>query len=656
MDLRQIAKKATLLIFFAFLSLQFFAQDNCNYQRPHQTDNWIFGEQAGLYFDSAGVIAAPTAKSFALPNGVSSMSDNNGNLLMFSNGLKVWNGDYEVIPNGDVLKGNNYATQSSLIVPHPGDRRKYYLFTVDMYIPPFFSDGVNYSIVDLTDGNFGQVTNKNTFLHSENAQKITGTIHDNGTDYWVVTHGFGPGTGNTFYSYLVSDTGLVENPVISTTGTVHQGGDNNSAGYMKISPDGTTLALVIPLDGIVELFDFNPEDGRVSNPRTSSGGRFNYGFGVEFSPDNSKLYISTNPLGNDTSYLYQLDLSAGDPFSTPFVVEKYAVQQLRSADSLMGGLQLGTDGRIYMAKFRRGLVSSAYIGVIYNPNRPGDACNYNSLNYQSNNGLSLAGGGSLFSLPNFVTSFLDIPHFTYINQCHQDTTLFSITNTANIDNTTWEFDDDEGEQVIFDPLNPGYVFDEPGDYTVELTETFDDADYLTSRSVRVHPRPFVDLGKGTDTLYILPNTSVVLDAGTWDYYYWQPSGSTQRYLEASQEGLYQVTVVDSNCCSSTDQVYVMVTELYFPNAFRPESSIPQNSTFRVVGNISALGGYVLQIFDRWGGMIFESENPAEGWDGTSGGKPMPVGTYVYRAVFQGFDTDDSPGTEFKYNGTVTLVR
>jgi gliding motility-associated-like protein len=524
-----------------------------------------------------------------------------------------------------------------------------------MYIPPLFTDGINYSVIDLTN-NAGTVTDKNTPLLTENAQKITATLHENGEDYWVVTHGFGANKGGSFYTYLVSDTGVVADPVISNVGHTHQGNENNGAGYMKISPDGKKLALVVPEDGILEIFDFDQSNGQVRNPQTSTAGQFNFGFGLEFSPDNSKLYVSTSPLGNDTNYLYQLDLGAGDPFSSPYVVEKYAVNQLGSADSLMGALQLGVDGKIYMSKFRRGLVGKSNLGVIYNPNRPGEACNYNSLNYVINNGLSLAGGLGLVGLPNFVSSFLYIPHFTYIDQCHQDTTLFSITNTANIDNTSWDFDDDEGEQVIFDQLQPGFVFDEPGDYTVELTETFDGVDYTTSSNVRIHSLPFVDIGNGADTLYILPNTSVVLDAGDYDFYFWQPSGSTGRYLEASQEGLYSVVVVDSNCCRNGDQVYISVTDLYFPTAFRPESSIPQNAVFKVVGNVSALGGFVLQVYDRWGQLIFETENPSVGWDGSVNGNPAPVGTYVWRSVFKGYDVNDQPGPEFKYSGTVTLLR
>ena len=70
----------------------------------------------------------------------------------------------------------------------------------------------------------------------------------------------------------------------------------------------------------------------------------------------------------------------------------------------------------------------------------------------------------------------------------------------------------------------------------------------------------------------------------------------------------------------------------------------------------SLGGYLLQVYNRWGQLIFETENPSEGWDGTYNGEPVSMGTYAWKSVFQGFDVGDTPGTEFKYNGTVTLIR
>jgi gliding motility-associated-like protein len=655
--LRKLVAPLALLAFLIFsLSLQLYPQNDCNYVRPHQADQWIFGNQSRLMFNVEPVQSNPTASAYSLPNGCATIADANGNLLFFTNGLKVWNKGIYQMENGNDLKGNNFATQSSLIVPNPGNRNQYYLFTVDMYIPPLFTDGVNYNIIDFSNNSDGEVVSKNNLLLTENAQKITGVQHRNGRDYWVIMHGFGPEKGNSFYSFLVGDTGLITNPVISNIGTVHQGNENNAAGYMKTSPDGSKLALLIPEMGIAEIFDFNNETGQVSNVKSSGPGTFIYPFGLEFSPNSSKLYISTSPLGNGTNYLYQMDLESSDPFSTMYVVHQFDVHDIGTADSLMGALQLAPDGRIYLTKFRRGVLGKRYLGVIYNPDRPQDACNYNQLNYATNNGYNLDNSESLIGLPNFVTSFLKIPHFTYYDQCHHDTTEFNITNKANIDNTNWQFNDPDGVQVFNDPLNPGYVFSEPGDYNVELTETFNNIDYQYSEQVRIHALPFVDIGNGVDTIYILPNSSIQLDAGDYDSYYWQPGGLTDRYYDVTQEGLYSVIVTDSNCCQNSDKVYVKYSVLAFPTAFNPNSPIEVNREFKVIGNINALESYVLQIYNRWGQLIFETKNPGEGWNGTQKGELVPGGTYVWTAVFKSFASDLQPQLTLKKRGLVTLVR
>ncbi|HEY9115018.1 MAG TPA: T9SS type B sorting domain-containing protein [Bacteroidales bacterium] len=628
---------------------------SCEYIRPHQADQWIFGNYGWIDFSSDSPVAVPSSFNYSTPNGVSTIANSNGGLLIHTNGLEAWGGIY-LMANGEGLYGNNFATQSSVIVPNPGNAKQYYIFTVDMYVPPIFIDGVNYSIADFSNNAGGEIISKNNFLIGSNAQKITAVQHTNGTEFWVIAHGFGPATGNTFYSYLVSDTGLMTTPVESKVGYVQQGEANNSGGYMKTSPNGKKIALVVPEDGVAELFDFDASTGKVSNPKSSTVGQFFYPFGVEFSPDNSKLYISTSPLGSATNFLYQFNVSDANPFTNPYIVHQFNVNEVGAADSLMGALQLGTDGKIYLAKFRRSVLGMRYLGVVYNPDRPLDACNYNELNNIPNNGLYLGGAESLIGLPNFVTSYLDIPHFTYYNHCQNDTTIFSITNSANIDDADWNFNDTEGDEVITTPLSPGFVFSQPGNYTVDLTEIFNGQNYSYSENVTIYPLPYIDLGQGTDTIYILPNTSIQLDAGDFDSYYWTPGGSTDQYYNVTQEGLYTVTVVDSNCCQNSDAVYVMFADLTFPSAFNPNSKIQENTVFKVLGDSRALSGYQLQIYNRWGQLIFETSDPLEGWDGTYKGQPSQMGTYVYKSTFTSFESGIQPAINKEVSGTVTLVR
>ena len=518
-------QKVFILALILLFPLSFFAQQerDCNYERPHQADQWVFGNNAQIDFTGADPAVSSTP-SFPLVNGVACISDEDGNLLMFTNGVQLWNGNYNLLEYGSGLKGNKFATQSSLIVPDPGNQYQYYIFTVDLYVEPVFTNGINYTLVSFKNKPGGTVLSKNNPLAVKNAQKITGVRHANGHDYWVITHGFGAQEGGTFTVWLVTDKGVEEFKQFNI-GYKHEGDDNNGAGTMKLSPNGKKLGLVVPFDGVIELYDFDTETGEIDNPeQVQDLTKYKYVFGLEFSPDNSKLYVTTSPLDDWTNYLYQFDLKTASPLDNPVIIDQFTVSQLGSNDSLMAALQLAVDGKIYMAKFRRGLLGKNYLGVINNPDRPGLECNYNTLDMVSNNGLYLNGSESLLGLPNFITSFLDIPHFTFYNQCHHDTTEFKITNTTNIEDTDWDFDNPEGNTVSNDTYAPSYVFSDPGDYTVELTETFNGKDYTYSYPVRIHPLPFVDIGAGNDTIYILPNSSITLDAGDYDFYEWQPGG------------------------------------------------------------------------------------------------------------------------------------
>ena len=660
-----------ILLFFAGYNSIAFSQTltPCDYHRPQEADQWRFGDDAGIDFTNLENPAPVDGNFFGdytalAPGGVSAISDKDGHLLMYCNGFNIWNSSSIIMSNGDGLKGNNGSTMTSLIVPNPGNENQYYVFTLDMYFPGFFEDGIRYNVVDFTNNGNGSVITKNEMLFEQNTQKIAAIKHKNGKDYWIVTHGFGDDKGDSFYVFLLSDE-LSTTPVISKVG-LKENYDinnfqsfNNEAGYMVASPDGSMLAQVVNFDGYVELFDFDNATGKVSNARNSTPGVIKGPYGVAFSADNSKLYVTTAPLDNSTNFLYQFDLSQANPLDNPFIVD--AMEVTATSQVLYGALQLATDGKIYVAKFIKGLPNNnkyPSLARINNPNRPGNECNYNSLDGIDQEEFDLSNGSCFSGLPAFPNSFLDIPHFWSYHWCHHDTTTFAIRNTANITTASWNFTsvDPNGEELAnSNMLRPSYVFSEPGSYNIELTEEFNGNQYISHNLVVIHPLPNVKLS-ASDTIYILPNSSVKLDAGEYDYYYWQPDGTTDRFLNVTAEGQYSVTVVDTNCCKNADTVYVKYAKLYYPNAFKPSSTYDENRLFGVIGPVQSIAKYQLRVFDRWGKMLFLSEDPNQGWDGTYNGQEMPGGVYVWSAVMESFASDIAEPITLKKSGTVLLVR
>ncbi|WP_157807316.1 T9SS type A sorting domain-containing protein [Hymenobacter chitinivorans] len=316
------------------------------------------------------------------------ISDPAGNLLFYTNCVNVWNRNHQLMPNGQNLGGHESATQGALIVRNPANASQYYLFVVDG-CDNYLVGGLKYSLVDMTQqGGLGGVTARATQLSTvQVTEKLTAVRHANGKDTWIVVHGWNT---NTFYAYLLTASGISSTPVTTSIGAVHSGGggntDNaNGVGYMKASAAGNKLALAIR-DGNFELFDFNNATGMLSNyvplPQNFRS------YGVEFSPDGSRLYGSTL----NGNRIYQFNVLAGS--ATEIAASATLVGTSTPASAYIGALQLASDGKIYAA-----LYNSLTLGVINNPNSLGTDCNY------SNSGPALGGRLSQLGLPNFPNAF-----------------------------------------------------------------------------------------------------------------------------------------------------------------------------------------------------------------------------------------------------------
>ena len=306
------------------------------------------------------------------------------------------------MPNGTGLLGDPSATQSSVVVPHPGNPDQYYIFTVPANESPvFLSSGLYYSIVDLTlNGGLGDLSTKNVFLNGPVSEKVTSVVHQNDQHVWVITHLW---NSDAFYVYLIDDMGIQNTPVISNVGSVHSGDLTNSAGYLKASVDGSKLALTrllydpaFPSDfpSQIEIFDFDNATGQVSNPIISTVPYFRV-YGLEFSPDSKKLYFANNTpsLSLDPMEIYQINLEAGSATDILNSATIIGTHTKSSSAFFTGALQLGRDGKIYVS-----VVGSNFLGAIQNPDQLGTAANY------TENGADLGGRIAQFGLPNFIYS------------------------------------------------------------------------------------------------------------------------------------------------------------------------------------------------------------------------------------------------------------
>lgn len=339
---------------------------------------WYFGDHAGLDFNNSPPTVLLDGQTYLIPTGFphnegsTVISDSAGMLLFYSNGRKAWNRNHQVMTNGDSLLGHPSSTQSALIVPQPMSDRFFYLFTTDAFVDDNLQYGFRYSIIDMcADNGLGDVipSSKNILLLDTVAEKLAAVRHANGIDYWVVTHKY---FSDAFYAFQLTANGIT-NTVISHSGSVHQSSTSpfdtwSAIGQMKISPDGSRIGLCFTntTPAVAEVFSFNTATGIVSSCLPLPVDSLCPGaYGLEFSPDNSKVYITNAALS-----VCEADLTAGggDPDSISNSLITIYQPPVNMND---GGLQLGPDDKIYIAQLNR-----PYLSVIDNPNGYGASCNF----------------------------------------------------------------------------------------------------------------------------------------------------------------------------------------------------------------------------------------------------------------------------------------
>ena len=120
----------------------------------------------------------------------------------------------------------------------------------------------------------------------------------------------------------------------------------------------------------------------------------------------------------------------------------------------------------------------------------------------------------------------------------------------------------------------------------------------------------------------------------------------------SQILFYQIRAVSNDAVpkESLSNLFRVQLEvlIFLPNAFTPNGD-DLNDFFEAKGQF--FQNFSMKIFNRWGELIFVSDNPDVGWDGTFNGKPMPEATYVYRV-----DVTDFTGLKTSKSGGVLLIR
>lgn len=145
--------------------------------------NWVFGQNAGLDFSTS----TTSGNQINTLEGCACISGANGNLLLYTDGQRVWDGGHFQRAMG--LQGNPSSTQSAIIVPNPVNKDQYYVFTADGASGG--NNHVNGILIDTST--WAPVTQLSSIMTMpptngfSPTEKLTAIQHANCKDFWVIT-------------------------------------------------------------------------------------------------------------------------------------------------------------------------------------------------------------------------------------------------------------------------------------------------------------------------------------------------------------------------------------------------------------------------------------------------------------------------------------
>jgi WD40 repeat protein len=537
---------------------------------PDQSNNiWYFGDGAGLDFnpdpdDENAPVPRPIAEAHPqnIPAGTSTISDQAGQVLFFTDGQSVWDLNGTLMENGSDIGGSNTASQAVLAVAVPTQPTLFYLFTTQETASG--SNEVRFSLVDIKAENttgVGNVVTKNNFLFSPSTEHSAAL--NAGDITWAVFHELG---NNTFRAYPVSSQGIGQS-VLSSVGSSH--GFNSGVGTMKFSPDGSKLAVTISEGGCnrVELFDFNQQTGVLTEYALVDLGCVGDVYGLEFSADSDRIFLSYRDGGPGIEEYIIKEVGPSCPTcfaaaNTPALRAACILSTKKvlsgTAGLDLGSLQIASDGQIYVA-----VVGSNRIGQI----QVGTGCTAASTFNQD--AVEAMPGTSNLGLPSFTQNSgssipepaLGIPPTLCLDPVSGATATLEGGGEPDIDSYFWTITHEDGTVIRSNFGGPGdqfqnleQIFTKAGTYTIELrVDRCAEIGYFTAEgTLEIVAPPAVTLATDATLCEGTPVTLTAINgydpaSGLYDFLWTNAAGTVfgdanSNTITVTEESIYTVVV------------------------------------------------------------------------------------------------------------------
>ena len=256
-----------------------------------------------------------------------------------------------------------------------------------------------------------------------------------------------------------------------------------------------------------------------------------------------------------------------------------------------------------------------------------------------------------------VTCAMPTAGFTVTDSDICQGTCLTFTDNSTGNPTSWHWSFGGGSPSSSTSQNPGQVcFYHTGTYTVKLIVSNSIGSDTITHIIKVYGIPVINAGVDQT----IDNGSEVLlqtSGSTNGIYSWTPStglscsACPSPMASPNETTVYTVTITNPYGCSASDSVMVTVNIIEgigVPSAFSPNGD-NENDVLYVEGD--GIVELSFMVYNRYGQLVFESNDPIYGWDGTFKGKPENPGVFAYTVAYTLIS-----GAKGELKGNVTLVK
>lgn len=688
------------IILFFLLTISFSARGQ------NQNKNWHFGSGISINFN---VLPLSVVQSnIDVVESAAAVSDDNGQLLFYTSGHKIWNRNGAEMPNATGLLGNGPFSgyivgsghRSVQIIRHPGNPDQYYVVSGDAYEQP--TRNLQYSLVDMSlDNGLGDVVpaQKNIQVMNNCSEFLSVFRGNDCNSYWLIARAEQPASAKPVYAFKVDQNGFNPVPVISNPPP-----NLGTPGFdeLYLLNDQETAVGVNKHNVIAINFDGNT--GTFSNFQPvysfmNSGGLANRAFALSL--NRTKLYVIESGVN-----VFQYDL---DQIANPAAFSNSRTLAITDTGSNFLNMRAGPDGHLYL--LARGL--SSKIARMTNADGPVSNTTYdnNFMEYMYPWMSPTAMG-----YYNLGTDVVSNPPPDTLYHPAKDTLLCfgeslvlqgSVTNAAS-----YKWNDSSSQstltvstpgtywvrsvykcQVTIDTIivrNPAFTLQLPADTTICAGssvlldayhpdfEAYSWSTGATTPSINISEagKYFLTVKNGkctlTDTFELntqeavleisagdttICNTSFIELSATCNLpstYTWS-DGTQGAKITPSLTGSYTVTA--SNVCGTLSKsINITVKDcdctLGFPTAFSPNGDGLNDVFVPKIVQGCHLSNYKFKVYNRYGQLVFSTNQAGMGWDGFQVNRAAEAGSYYYIVEY----TDRYSGESKLHKGDLSLIR